>query len=153
MHRSWSLAPTQSLLSNDPSGSLPTWVVPERICRDWTLCGGEGCEAGMISLRWESMLPEELVTPIADTSPERVSLSDGRFTSISLLSGTCLRPASDHAPCFHLGCAFVQVCDTHIYCLIQGMNNAFLLFSQIVFTPAQFCSPIHHAAAQTAILV
>lgn len=85
-------APTQSLPFNDPTGSLPTGVVPEQICRDRILHGGEGCEAGMISLRGDSPLTEELVAPVADTSLERGSQMAGLHPFLSSRGLACDQP-------------------------------------------------------------
>lgn len=143
-------------LFNARAGSSRARVVPERICRARVLHGGEGCEAGMISLRRGSTLPEELITPTADTWPKRVlvSLRWQLYTHFSP-QWELPKTMSLLSQVKHL---YRYVYDTHIYCPIQGINNLFLFllffFSPwIIFTPDQFRSPIHHAAAQTATLV
>lgn len=72
------------------------WVVPEQICRGCILRGGEGCKAGVASLRGDSTLTQEhsqLILHLGGYLSWQVHIH-------SFLNGPCLWSASYCAPAF-----------------------------------------------------
>lgn len=121
-------------------------AVPERICRGCVLHGGEGCKAGMATLRGDSTLTQELVTLLVDISLERIFQVASSHPFLSLIGLAYSQPLTVPLPssvlCFCTGMWYPWCC------LVQGINNLFSFFCPRLFLPqtgsaVQFTVQLH----------